>query len=85
MARPIDTSVEAHARQLEAYRAMRPEDRLRLADQMSDAVRSLARSGIRARGGPDADEMQVGDALARILLGADVAAAVRARRPAGRG
>jgi hypothetical protein len=84
MARPIDTSVEAHARQLEAYRAMRPEDRLRLADEMSDAIRSLARSGIRARHAGDASEEEVEDALTRILLGADVAAAVRARHPAAR-
>jgi hypothetical protein len=84
MGRPIDTSVEAHARQLEAYRAMRPEDRLRLADQMSDAVRSLARSGIRARHVGDVSEEEVDAALARILLGADVSAALRARHPAGR-
>jgi hypothetical protein len=84
MGRPIDTAVEAHARQLEAYRAMRPEDRLRLADEMSDDVRSLARSGIRARQVGDDSEEEVDAALARILLGADVSSALRARRPAGR-
>ena len=63
---------------------MRPEERLRLADEMSDEVRSLARSGIRARHVGDASEDEVEAALARILLGADVAAAVRARHPAGR-
>jgi hypothetical protein len=84
MRRPIDTSVKAHAKQLEAYRAMRPEDRLRLAEQMSDEVRSLARSGIRARDVSDASEEEVEASLARILLGADVAEAVRARHPAGR-
>jgi hypothetical protein len=80
----MDTSVEAHARQLEAYRAMTPEDRLRLADQMSDAVRSLARSGIRARHAGSTSDEEVEDALARILLGTDLAAAVRARHRAGR-
>jgi hypothetical protein len=84
MGRPIDTSIEARARQLEAYRAMRPADRLRLADQMSAEVRSLARSGIRARLGGDSSEEDVDAALARILLGADGAAALRARHPAGR-
>jgi hypothetical protein len=80
----MDTSIEARARQLEAYRAMRPADRLRLADQMSDEVRSLARSGIRARLAGDASDEDVEAALARMLLGTDVAAALRARHPAGR-
>jgi len=84
MTRPIDTSAEAHAQQLEAYRRMRPEDRLRLADRMSDDVRSLARSGIRARRNGDASEEDVDAALARILLGAEAAAVLRRRRPAGR-
>jgi hypothetical protein len=70
MRRPLDTSVEAHATQLQAYRAMRPEDRLRLADQMSDDVRSLARSGIRARLADDVSEEEVDAVLAQILLGA---------------
>ena len=80
MGRPIDTSLEAHARQLEAYRAMRPEDRLRLADQMSEEVRSLARSGIRARHVGDPSEEEVDAELARILLGWDIAASVEAWR-----
>lgn len=84
MRRPLDTSIEARARQLEAYRAMRPADRLHLADQMSDDVRSLALSGIRARLVGDASDEDVEAALARILLGADVAAGLRARHPAGR-
>jgi hypothetical protein len=83
MGRPIDTSMEAHGRQLEAYRAMRPADRLRLADQMSAEVRALTRSGIRERLVGDASEEDVDAALARILLEADVAAALRARHPAG--
>jgi hypothetical protein len=84
MRRPIDTSVEARARQLEAYRAMRPEDRLRLADQMSSEVRSLARSGIRARHRGNPTEGEVEAELARILLDADDAAAARARHPSAR-
>jgi DNA-binding NarL/FixJ family response regulator len=83
MARPIDTSIEAHGRQLEAYRAMRPADRLRLADQMSADVRTLTRSGIRACLVGDASEEDFDAALERILLGATVAAALSARHPAG--
>src|SRR5215208_2747244 len=56
MRRPNDTSREARQRQVDAYRAMTPEQRLQLADQMSVDVRSLARSGIRARQPDDASE-----------------------------
>jgi len=84
MARPIDTSAEAQARQLEAYRAMKPEDRLRLADEMTTEVRTLARSGVRARLGGDPSNEEVDAALARIVLGADVAAAAKSRQPARR-
>jgi hypothetical protein len=83
MWRPIDTSVEARERQLDAYRAMTPQDRLRLADDMSADVRSLARSGIRARHPAYAiDEVEA--ALAEILLGPGLAAALRPHRPIGR-
>jgi len=84
MVRPIDTSIEARARQLEAYRALRPSDRLRLADEMSEEVRSLARSGIRARISADASEAVIDAELGRLLLGAEVAAVLRASRPADR-
>jgi hypothetical protein len=84
MRHPIDTSVEARKRQLEAYRAMTPDARLRLADQMSAEIRSLARSGIRARNSTDVSETAVDAELARILLGPELAALVaRARRTAG--
>jgi len=53
MRRPIDTSAEARERQLEAYRAMTPEHRLRLADEMTTSVRDLAASGTRARAGAE--------------------------------
>jgi hypothetical protein len=66
MSRPIDTSPDADARQLGAFRAMTPEDRLRLADAMSAEIRSLARSGIRTRH-PEYSPDQVDAALAEIL------------------
>lgn len=84
MVRPIDTSIEARGRQVEAYRAMHPSERLRLADEMTAEVRELARSGIRARLGTDASDAAIESELARILHGADVAAALGGRSPAGR-
>lgn len=45
MARPLDTSAAADRRQVEAFRAMTPEQRLRLADEMSSEVRQLADAG----------------------------------------
>lgn len=50
MRRSADTSLDARERQLAAYRAMAPEQRLRLAAEMSADVRSLNEAGIRARG-----------------------------------
>ena len=84
MGLPLDTTLDARRRQLDAYRAMSSEDRLRLADQMSDDVRALTRAGIRARHAGDVSEDEVDAALARILLGATVAAAVMARDPGSR-
>jgi hypothetical protein len=81
MRRSIDTSVEIRRRQLEAYRRMTPEARLRLADAMSTDVRSLARSGIRARGSADATPDLVEAELARILLGAEPGTTGRIREP----
>jgi hypothetical protein len=49
MRRAVDTSVEARERQLEAYRAMTPEQRLWLAEDMTVSIRTLADSGARAR------------------------------------
>ena len=80
MGRPNDTSREARQRQVDAYRAMTPEERLQLADQMSVDVRSLARSGIRARQPDDASDEDAEAALARMFLGPELAAVVRARR-----
>jgi hypothetical protein len=82
MARSLDTSADANRQQVLAFRSMTPKDRLQLADAMSAEVRSLAESGIRQRH-PEysAEERQA--ALAEILLGPELAAAVRrARRPA---
>lgn len=78
---PRDTSPDAWARQISGVRAMTPQDRLRLAADMSDEIRELARDGIRSRH-PDwtADEVESG--LEDILLGVRVAGIVRAGRDA---
>ena len=47
--RPADTTPEAWAVQLEAWRRMGPERRLSVAVTMSEELISLARSGIAAR------------------------------------
>ena len=49
---PLDTSVAAHRRRIEAWVAMGPERRVRLAASMSDDVRRVAREGLAARTRP---------------------------------
>ena len=81
--RPMDTSAEARERQVAAYRAMTPDDRLRLADEMSTEVRELARAGIRARAGRKLSDDEVDAELARILLGPELADSVAGHSRAG--
>ena len=82
MRRPSDTSPAARRRQLDAYRAMRPQERLRLAVVMSAEVRALTRSGILARH-PEYSADEVERALADILLGQELAATLPRRRAVG--
>ncbi|MFL5644508.1 MAG: hypothetical protein ACJ78L_04075 [Chloroflexota bacterium] len=49
---PLDTSVEVRERQIEAWIAMGPEQRVRLAASMSDDVRRVAAEGRAARTRP---------------------------------
>jgi hypothetical protein len=49
MARPNDTSPEAHRTQTEILRSIPPAERLRLAAKASDETRALAESGRTAR------------------------------------
>jgi hypothetical protein len=74
---PADTAPEAAARQREAFRAMTPERRVELAVEMSDQIRAIAESGIRARH-PELSDREVRDAVADLLLGRELAD--RARR-----
>ena len=67
MRRPLDTSSDMRARQIALYRAMTPEDRIRLADEMSTDVRELARAGIRARMPEGTTAAEVDAELVRML------------------
>jgi hypothetical protein len=65
---PADTTPEAARVQLEIFRRMPPEKRLKLAFQMSDSLRELVASGVRGRH-PDYTEEQVRLAVIRLTLG----------------
>jgi hypothetical protein len=58
---------------------MPPEERLRMAVEMSEEVRALAEAGIRARH-PALSDREVQDALEELLLGSELAAAARRRK-----
>jgi hypothetical protein len=75
MLRARDTSAAAYQRQLDAFRAMTPGERVAIAAAMSDEVRALAEAGIRDRH-PESTDAQVAYMLAEILLGPELAAKV---------
>lgn len=79
MTRAADTSAEAHAQQLDAWRQMTPEERLAVAAEMSDALRRLVEAGVRSRH-PDDAGPQVQAAVAEAILGPELAAVLRRRR-----
>lgn len=76
MTRPSDTSIKAHARFIEALRAMAPEQRLAAAAAMSSEIRTLTEAGVRSRH-PELDPEGVRAAVADILLGPDLARKAR--------
>jgi hypothetical protein len=67
MPAPRDTSPDIWSRQLAAFRAMSPEERVRLALDTSEEIKAFARAGIRMRR-PDLDDSQVEAELRDILL-----------------
>lgn len=80
MIRPGDTSQDASRRQLEAIRMMTPSERLEIALAMSEEIRHIATAGILDRH-PSFTEEEAAAALARLMLGAELADKVaRARR-----
>ena len=74
--RSPDTTPEAHAAQLAAFRRMSPADRLRRALELSELTRELGRCRIR-REHPNDDEAAVGRRLMRLLYGTEVPGAFR--------
>jgi hypothetical protein len=65
---PLDTSREAHDFQRDVYLRMGGEGRVATMFRLSDMVRRLTMSGIRARH-PGYDDEQVRLAYARLVLG----------------
>jgi len=56
--KPVDTTPEIEALQIEGYRKMGPLGRLARALDLGQATRDLARARIRAKYGPDLDERE---------------------------
>jgi hypothetical protein len=70
--RPHDTHPAAYEAQLRAYRQMTPERRAEIALEMSDAIRCIAREGIRRRH-PEYSPGDVSRALVVLLYGTEAA------------
>lgn len=68
MARPRDTSQDAHRMQIEALRRLGPARRVEMALRMSDDARAVTMDGIRGRH-PEYDEAMVRQAFFRALYG----------------
>jgi hypothetical protein len=66
-----DTSVDADAAQLEAYRRLGGSGRIEIAFRLTRMAREASEAGIRARH-PDYDETRVKLALALLLYGDDL-------------
>ncbi|HEX7665503.1 MAG TPA: hypothetical protein VF407_13350 [Polyangiaceae bacterium] len=69
---PSDTDPKAHRAQVEAWRRLGPEGRLRTAIGMSEDARRISLEGIRRRY-PQASESTVQLELARLLYGDELA------------
>ncbi len=65
--RPLDTSPEAERVQIEIFRKMTPERRLRAATELTQLVRKSLTEGVRMRH-PDYNEEQVHLAVIRLIL-----------------
>jgi len=79
MAQPTDTTAEAWSRQFQGFRAMRPQDRLRLAVTMTEEVLEIARAGIRRRH-PQWTDVQIQEELEELLFGTELARTARRER-----
>lgn len=70
----LDTTPEIEERQVEAWRRMRPAEKLALVLQMSANVRRLALAGVRRRH-PHASSHEQQLRLAQVIFGDDLARA----------
>lgn len=68
---PSDTHPEAAAVQLEIFPSMTPEQRMRMALEMSESLRDVALAGRRCRR-PDLDEKGLIRELVRIMYGIEL-------------
>ena len=68
---PKDTTLEAYRFQVQVWRRMGPEGRLRAAFEASDNLRELVASGVRLRY-PNYSEEQVKLAVTRLMVGDEV-------------
>jgi hypothetical protein len=75
-----DTSADADAAQLEAYRRMGGAGRLEIAFRLTRLARITTEAGIRSRH-PDYDDAHVKLALARLLYGDDLVRSAWPDRP----
>jgi hypothetical protein len=66
--RSADTSPEIHAMQMEIYRRMTPDRRVKLAVEMTEQVNAIAAGGITSRH-PDYSDDEVRWALLRLVRG----------------
>jgi hypothetical protein len=65
--RPLDTSLEAERVQIESFRRMTPERRLRAAAELTQLVRKSLAEGVRMRH-PEYKDEQVHLAVIRLIL-----------------
>ncbi len=72
---PLDTTPEAYAAQIEAYRRMSGKERTAVAFRLNELARETAIAGIRARH-PDYGEEQARLALFRLIFGDELTKAV---------
>ncbi len=65
--RPLDTSIDAERVQIDIFRRMSPEKKLKTTFQLSQISRNLLAEGVRKRH-PDYNEQQIKYAVFRLLL-----------------
>jgi hypothetical protein len=65
--RPLDTSIDAERVQIDIFRRMAPEQRLKSTIELSQTSRKLLAEGVRKRH-PEYSEQQIKYAVFRLLL-----------------